>query len=896
MDNALFQYKFGSAEFDESRFELRVAGLPVDVENRALEVLAYLIHRVGEVVPKEELLREVWAGRITVDKVLPNAINKLRRALGEGNAVHICTHARLGYRFDGPVVRTAIGERLSHALALSPGRAVPGRPNFSLVRQLSASSDNEVWLAEQPRASQLRVYKFAKGAHGLRQIKREATLLRVLQDCPMGIRHFVELLDWNFETAPCFLECSYGGITLTEWADAHLSALDTPARISLFLQIADAVAAAHAVGVLHKDLKPANVLVSGKSQQPDVRLTDFGSGILLEPERLAELGITRHGMTVESGSNGQFSGTPLYIAPEHFEGHSPTVKSDVYSLGVLLYQILSGRVGLPMVSGWELSIEDELLREDVLLATQGDPDLRLSSVAELGARLRRITARRADRLVQHRLQQVAQREREALALVRARRPFVIALIAALALGIAVSVGLQQQAVSARNEAQSELERASALARFVNEDLIGRSNPLVSIKGPDTTLREVLLAVQDRIGPRFADQPLTAADMQGTLAALLSSIDLQPEAEAQARQALEVFKQHGKANSDGAVQLQLVFVRVLALRGKFDEAQVQLTALEQMLSSATSARQRAQLAAARSVLSIGRGKFVDATSQLQSAIQELTVAEPANAVGRDMLRLDLIYYLSLTNRRDEALAEGHRLMEEVQHRAGDNELLLALARLALARALGDDYAKAESHLLEAKSVIVARLGKQHKRYLMVLNELMRVTQERGAWPEALSYVQEMHEHCLAKYGAEHAATNVALLSWARVLSEAGRSVEAVDKIRIAHEKISKTFGPTSPRSQLAAVVRAQIELDVGNTDHATPLIQQLDVATLKSGHAIEYWGAIIDALQGIALQQGGHAVEARPLLEAAIAALKKEEKAEHPTRLYVMAQRARAKLG
>ncbi len=89
MNRSVFSYRFGTAEFDEARMELRVADLPVDAEHRVLQVLAYLLRHVGEVVTKEELLSEVWAGRITVDKVLPNAITKLRRALGEANAAFV---------------------------------------------------------------------------------------------------------------------------------------------------------------------------------------------------------------------------------------------------------------------------------------------------------------------------------------------------------------------------------------------------------------------------------------------------------------------------------------------------------------------------------------------------------------------------------------------------------------------------------------------------------------------------------------------------------------------------------------------------------------------------------------------------------------------------------------
>ncbi len=143
MERNAFSYRFGTAEFDEARFELRVAGLPVEVERRALEVLAYLLRHAGEVVTKDELLREVWAGRVTVDKVLPNAVNKLRRALGEANAGHISTQARLGYRLDGPVHRTAVGRQLASELEFVAGQPVAGRENFILQRQLGRTAGSE---------------------------------------------------------------------------------------------------------------------------------------------------------------------------------------------------------------------------------------------------------------------------------------------------------------------------------------------------------------------------------------------------------------------------------------------------------------------------------------------------------------------------------------------------------------------------------------------------------------------------------------------------------------------------------------------------------------------------------------------------------------------------------
>lgn len=101
-DSAAFGFRFGTAEFDEARCELRVAGAPVEVEPRVLALLAYLLRHAGEVVTKEELLREVWAGRVTVDKVLPSAITKLRRPRrGQCGAAHHPGADRLSPRWPG---------------------------------------------------------------------------------------------------------------------------------------------------------------------------------------------------------------------------------------------------------------------------------------------------------------------------------------------------------------------------------------------------------------------------------------------------------------------------------------------------------------------------------------------------------------------------------------------------------------------------------------------------------------------------------------------------------------------------------------------------------------------------------------------------------------------------
>src|SRR5205807_883687 len=103
--------------------------------------------------------------------------------------------------------------------------------------------------------------------------------------------------------------------------------------IELFLQVCEAVADAHAHLVIHRDLKPANILVTSEGE---VKLLDFGIAKLVQEEQ-AEAPVT------ELTRVGGRALTPEYAAPEQVAGNAVTVATDVYSLGVILYYLLSGR-------------------------------------------------------------------------------------------------------------------------------------------------------------------------------------------------------------------------------------------------------------------------------------------------------------------------------------------------------------------------------------------------------------------------------------------------------------------------------------------------------------------------------------------------------------------------
>lgn len=887
-----YAYRFGSAEFDTTRYELKVGGLPVEVERRVLDLLAYLLEHAGEVVTKEELLREVWAGRITVDKVLPNAMTKLRRALGAENAARITTQARIGYRLDGTVSRIVVGRHTVSAGVLQVGAAVPGRSSFVLDRRLGAREGSEVWLALHAKTRVPRVYKFALDSQHLRSLQRETTLLRVLHEGLPDHRCFVSLVDWNFQTAPYFLECEYGGEDLRTWASQHLAGYDSEGRIALFLQIADAVDAAHALGVLHKDIKPGNVLVSDGPAGPVLRLTDFGSARMLEPQRLEQLGITRQGLThTADPSSDTGSGTPLYLAPEVYAGQPPTLRSDVYALGVLLYQLLTGRLREPMATGWEHAIDDVLVREDLALATAGDPAQRIHSAASLAERLRSRPQRRAEAERQRLADTRAAHAHAALARSRARRPLHVALLVSLVLGLLVSFVLLQSARQARRDTAAELARANAMLGFLEEDLISRANPMILGKGAQAPIKEVLLAARARLATRFQDQPLTDATLRLSLAGLFNTLDLWTEGEHEAQLALASFERELGPHSTAALRARALRIGLLSRMARFEEAQQELTRLAQPRSAAGpstadhTALHRFLLAQANSTFHLTRGAMADALPYLREAIAAHDALQHPSHAMRDSLMLDLLSGLSVTGATAEALQQYDTYTEALAARPGDTRILGALAQLAVARSLSleGQHERAKALLLQAQSVIVEQLGPEHTRHLSLLNELLGVYFRQADWARALPIARELHDQLRRKLGEAHNMTWVSLGNLGRTLYEAGHFEEARSRLQDAHQHLVAMLGEHAPQAQDVAFVWVAAEIELGQTAAAQALLERLDPAQLEQSQAGGHWPAALQIQRGLLARLAGDSAAAKQQLAAGLAAFRDDPKL-HRSRL------------
>ena len=223
------------------------------------------------------------------------------------------------------------------ATRLEPGApgddAGPRIGSYRLVRELGQGGMGTVYLAvrdDDAFRKRVAVKVLKRGMDTESIVRRFRTERQILA----GLDHanIARLLDGGTtaDGRPYLVMEFVDGVPLVEFAESRQ--LDTTARLEIFLQVAAAVQYAHQNLVIHRDLKPANVLVT-RDAVP--KLLDFGIAKLLNPEMA--------GQTLAPTAAGLQLMTPEYASPEQVRGEPVTTATDVYSLGVLLYELLTGR-------------------------------------------------------------------------------------------------------------------------------------------------------------------------------------------------------------------------------------------------------------------------------------------------------------------------------------------------------------------------------------------------------------------------------------------------------------------------------------------------------------------------------------------------------------------------
>ncbi len=861
-------WRFGSCEFDESCRQLRVNGQPIELESKPLEVLYQLLIHAGEVLTKDELLETVWPGTAVVDGSVATAISKLRRALGDDEQTIILTVPRIGYRLGVPVHSKRLPPPAFRESGFNPGDPVPGREQWRFSRRLDVSESSEVWLAEHPKTHEHRVFKCTSDGIRLKGLKREATVARFMKESLGDRPDFVRVLEWNFDSPPFYLESEYAGPDLAEWAENQggLDKIPFETRLQVMVDIACAVAAAHEIGVLHKDLKPGNILIApldGGGWQP--RVGDFGSASLTEPSRLSALGITNLGFTgTESGDGNVLTGTVMYLAPEVLAGQSPTVSADVYALGVLLYQVAVCDFRRPLAPGWEAGISDPLIREDIADAACGDPARRVKSAAELAHRLRTLDQRRSERDERESVRRRALAAEQRIARWRVRRPWMIAAMVALTAGLAATLVLYSRASAERDRANRQTAIAASVNRFLANDLLGRGNPFQSGRSAETLI-EAIKQASPSIDQQFQGAPEVAARLHQAIARALDSRTDYGGARPEYARAAALFEQTGGPLAQDAIIVQLQ--RAAAEARSYEKeslplAKSILSEQEKRIAKISKPEEDllVWLASARGMIALIDNNIKPANQNFQEAYERSAKLPAFDERARLTFKQRLAFtYIRLG---DGAKAEQlfRELIEAFTRSDGPESPNVLRVRLNLAQALmvQQRHKEAVAETTRLYPLYIARLGEEHELSMQLLTTRAESEGAQGLYDDAVRDDLKIYGIAVRKQGASSFFAIATLSDAALAQCRGGHLSEGTVDARKAYEASASAFGPRAGLTGGTAHTLADCLIEQGKLEEASKLLNSIDVNAVNQLTGSKDWSASVNFSEAkIAYRRGDY---------------------------------------
>ncbi|SDD07645.1 protein kinase domain-containing protein [Aquimonas voraii] len=859
-------WSFGAWQLFEADQRLRAGEAePVDLDRSAYGVLRYLLLHSGEVCTTEELLSAGWPERVVSTNSVAKCISRLRRTLGDAQAELIRLVHGYGYRLTGEVRYQPGGAGSSPGelrLDLQPGESVPHRPGWRLQARLGRGSCGEVFSALGEAGLESRAYKFALGEDGLRALKREVVLHRLLQDGPKPPDCVLPLLDWNLEAPPFFVATPYMWAgNLATWAehDSRLNRSTRTERLEWCAQLCEAVELLHATDIAHRDLKPENIYpVETAGGGRRFLLGDLGAGAGLLPPGIDALGLPIGQATQVGHADSQDPASPghRYVAPEVLAGHAAGQRADVFALGVLCAQLLAGDLRMSLAPGWEERIGDPLLCADLAEAAHIDPKRRLGSAGELAERLRSLEARR---------EAAAQRQREAEELTqskarvqRLRRRWrvtsAIAGTAVLALSISVWMGLRAE--TAQREAERNAERAVALRHFLSRELLSQADPysVAQSDNGNPRLVEAMQRAAERIDQVFANDNEAAAYVHMAMSGVFDSWTDYRRAMQHSRRAIDLLAPAQTTRPLELAEAGLLLCAQGRMAGDLSASQVGCdSALKAESEALGAARLKTRVEAAKLEFELGH---------CQQAIAELSdaLARAGHEITEDWYS-EALWFRGLCHAQlahfTEARADFEALLQW-RERANDLPLDRAWTHSDYAETLTieGDFEAALEHIEKSAPVFESIFGPEHHYSKFGDFLRARIAFWSGDAASAVALFEGVYQAELRDLGREHLWTlqTLAELLWAKA---AAGLIDEVQPIFIAERDRSlQALGDRLQQRSALAEIWARTALLLGDLDTAEAEIERAQQDTQASLPATHPRHALVQCLRGeLALARG-----------------------------------------
>ena len=619
------------------------------------------------------------------------------------------------------------------------------------------------------------------------------------------------------------------GLPITGYCDAHK--LSVQQRLELFIGVCHAVQHAHQKGIIHRDLKPSNILVGEHDGRAAPKVIDFGIAKALGAALTDITFVTQWGQAI---------GTPAYMSPEQAEssGLDVDTRADIYSLGVLLYELLVGQLPLdpramslpaflarlatgdaspPTPSarvstlggdgqfvaharGTSIAHLRVELKGDldwiVMKALEPDRARRYATANELAADIQRHLA--DEPVMAHspstayRLSKFVRRHRAGATAA------IIASVAITAGAVAATIGLVR-ARHAERSATEEAKTAEAVTTFL-VDLFKVSNPSEA-RGNAITAREILDRGTEHIRGELKDQPLLRARLMQTLGTVDESLGLYEPARALLSDALQI-REHELGPNDQVVAENLTALSAVStLQGNYTEAERQLRAalaireqrgLRNDTATATTLMGLAGISARQNKNAEAESSYVRAI-----AIDEAALGSSSRRLPR-MLRS-----LAVVHMREKHYATADSLIHralDIQERTlgrGHVDVAATLLNLGALYWTEDRFADALAPYERARAIDEKALGPDHPDLASVLNNLAETYWKLNRYAEAETLFRRALAIKEKALPAGNPSIAVTLNGLASLLRDEKRYAEAESLFRQALEIRERAFGPSNP---------------------------------------------------------------------------------------------------
>lgn len=701
-------------------------------------------------------------------------------------------------------------------------RLGPWRP----IAVLGHGGMGTVYLAERADGQYARQVALklvpAVGAAGQRFATEVAALARLEHP------HIAGLIDAGAtpEGSPYLVMEYVDGQPITHACDQRR--LGVPDRLRLFRTVCEAVQHAHQALVVHRDLKPSNIFLS---RAGDVKLLDFGIAKLLTPEGSGEITVP-----------GWHALTPAYAAPEQLRGEAVTTATDVYVLGAVLFELLTGQrpssgdawpatpsaaVRHPPRDG--AATADTVARDRastparlaralsgdvdrvVLKALDPNPARRYGTAGQLADDIGRLldgrpVAARPDSWV-YRCRRFVTRHRWGVA--------AAAVMIAVVTGFSVVAIRQALAVAAaRTRAEQQSARAERVSRLL-ADLFALAGPAPG-RGGDVPSRELLDRGAERIASELVDDPATQAQLFTIVGGVYGNLSLHASGVAVLERALALEQRAEPAGSLAQAETLHRLGELLVLENDYRAA-------EARLREALTLRRRlgdGDAAVADTLVALGRTLgFRNAPLEARPLLEEAVAIRRRTPGVAPADLMAAVQELAMTFHRtgdvtaamplvNEAVEIGRTIAEPIPAKV---EALLSQARLV--HQYRRAPAEAEPVYREALALARAIYPADHQDIGGCLGELARDLRDQGRLADAEALAREARMMFQRLYGDAHRETAISTQTLAGIERDQGRLADAESTQRAALASMSAALGPTHPLTfgamrALAGILEAQ----------------------------------------------------------------------------------------